>query len=97
MKANIPKVKIKFFGHVGEVFQKREAEIELEGVSNIREVLDLLCNSYERRRVIFNQSDQIRPDVTILKNGRNIYFLGGIQTELKKGDAIAIFPLIAGG
>jgi molybdopterin converting factor small subunit len=32
-----------------------------------------------------------------LLNGRNIYFLEGLQTELKDGDQIFIRPAAAGG
>ena len=97
MKANIPKVKVKFFGSIREVFQEKEREIELRNVPNIRDLLALLCDSYRRRQRIFDQSRQIRSGVIILKNGRNIYFLDGIQTGLKEGDIIAIFPPGAGG
>ena len=97
MKVNIPKVKVKLFASIREVFQEKEREFELERVSNIRELLDLLCNTYERRHRIFDQAGEIRADVTILKNGRHIYFLDGIQTELKEGDTIAIFPPVYGG
>lgn len=97
MKNNVAKVKVKLFGGLQEAFQEREREIELERASNIQELLDLLCNSYERRQKIFDQSGRIRSDINILKNGRNIYFLDGIQTELKEGDTIAIFPPAVGG
>ncbi len=97
MKNNVVKVRVKLFGGLQEAFQEREGKIELERASNIRGLLGLLCNSYERRQKIFDQSGQIRSDVNILKNGRNIYFLDGIQTELKEGDIIAIFPPIFGG
>jgi len=97
MKANIPKVKVKFFASMSDVFQEKEREIELERASNIRELLEFLCNTYERRQRIFDQSGQVRSDVTILKNGRHIYFLDGIQTELKEGDTISIFPPVYGG
>jgi len=97
MKPDSPQVKIEFYASMREVFQEKEREIELERASNIRELLEFLCNTYERRQRIFDQSGQIRSDVTILKNGRHIYFLDGIQTELKEGDTIAIFPPVYGG
>jgi len=97
MEVNIPKIKVKFFASMSDVFQEKEREIELKKASNIRELLEFLCNTYERRQRIFDQSGQIRSDVTILKNGRHIYFLDGIQTELKEGDTIAIFPPVYGG
>lgn len=97
MKNNIAKVKVKLYGDLPEVFQEREGEIDLERAPNIQGLLDLLCNSYERRQKIFDQSGQIRSDINIFKNGRNINFLDGIQTELKEGDTIAILPSLFGG
>jgi len=97
MEVNIPKIEVKFFASMSDVFQEKEREIELEKASNIRELLEFLCNTYERRQRIFDQSGQIRADVTMLRNGRHIYFLDGIETELKDGDTIAIFPPIYGG
>lgn len=97
MKVNIPEVKVKLFAGIREVFQEKETEIELERAPNIRELLEFLCNTYERRQRIFDQAGQVRSDITILKNGRHIYFLDGIQTELKEGDTISIFPPVYGG
>ena len=97
MQANIPKIKVKFITSMREIFQEKEREIELRNASNVQELLNLLCDSYERRQGIFYRSNKIRSDVTILKNGRNIHFLDGIQTELEEGDTIAIFPPVYGG
>jgi len=36
-------------------------------------------------------------DVNVLKNGRNIHFLNGLETPLSEGDVIALFPPAAGG
>ena len=97
MKANILKVKVKFFGGMSQVFKENERQIDLRNASNVQELLNLLCYSYEQRKRIFYQSNGIRADVSILKNGRNIYFLDGTQTELEDGDTVAIFPLMVGG
>jgi molybdopterin synthase sulfur carrier subunit len=99
MNTNITKAKVKveFYASMREVFQGKYREVELERPSNIRGVLNLLCNTYEQRHRIFDNSGQIRSDVNILKNGRHIKFLDSIETELKEGDIISIFPLIYGG
>ena len=38
-----------------------------------------------------------KPGNSILLNGQNIEFLGGIKAKLSDGDRVAIMPLIAGG
>jgi molybdopterin synthase sulfur carrier subunit len=97
VNTDIPKAKVQFFGNMREVFGEKEREIELRNAPNIQELLAVLCDSYRRRQKILDQSGQIRAGVVILKNGRNIHFLDGIQTGLKGGDTIAIFPLGVGG
>ena len=85
------------FGDLAEVFQAREMEAELEAASNIQGFLRLLCVSYERRTKIFERSGEVRADINILRNGRNIAFLNGVETELDDGDVVSVFPRMFGG
>jgi molybdopterin converting factor small subunit len=47
--------------------------------------------------MLFSAPDTFRDFVNILKNGRNIYFLAGLDTPLDDGDIITLFPPAAGG
>ncbi|MCK4961265.1 MAG: MoaD/ThiS family protein [Anaerolineales bacterium] len=91
------KAKVMFFTPFRELFGVKEREIELSGTPDVRGLLELLCDSDERREKIFGQSGELRPYVMIFKNGQPIQMSGGIQTELKDGDEIAIFPPVSGG
>ncbi len=91
------KVKVMFFAPFRELFGANEREIELEGASDVQELLNILCDSDERREKVFDQFGELRPYVMILKNGRPIQTLDGIRTELEEGDEIAIFPPVSGG
>ena len=46
---------------------------------------------------ILDDCGELKPYVNILKGGRNIRFIKGLNTELTEGDVIAIFPPLAGG
>ena len=46
---------------------------------------------------LLNQDGQILPGVMILVNGRNILHLQGVDTIVKGGDVVAIFPPGGGG
>ncbi len=91
------KVKVKFLAAFRELFNAREIEVELKSDSNMQQLLNLLCDSDERRQKILDPSGEIRSRVVILKNGRHIYQIDGMQTKLEEGDEIAIFPPMIGG
>ena len=57
------KIKVMFFAPFRELFGADESEIELKSAANVQELLSLLCNSYERREKIFDQSGELRPYV----------------------------------
>jgi len=86
-----------FFAPFRELFGVKESEIELSGTPDVRELLELLCDSDERREKIFSQSGELRSYIVIFKNGQPIQISGGIRTELEDGDEIAIFPPVSGG
>ena len=90
-------VKVKFFATFRELFKGKEIEVELESAPNVQKLLNYLCKSPKCRREILDRSGEPRPGVMILKNGRQIQSLDGIQTGLEAGDTIAMFPPLGGG
>ena len=96
MEAEKPKIKVKFFASLREVFGAKEREIEL-AVCDVQDVLDIVCDTEQRHQKIFDNAGKIRKEISILKNGRQIDFLDGLKTILQGGDAISIFPPIVGG
>ncbi len=90
-------VKIKTFANLREVFGG-EMKVDLkEGVI----LKDLLSPFYLRpeamEAIIDSESGEIKPSILILKNGRNIRFLGGLLAKLEDGDEVSIFPPLGGG
>ena len=97
MMEKVPKVEVQFFGNLQRVFQEKGKKVELSRAPHVRSLLGILCSSQEFRRELFNDNGDIRPDLTILRNGRNIVFLSGLDTELNDGDTVAIFHPLCGG
>ncbi len=91
------KVEATFYGLLKRVFQEEKKQIDLSNASNIRALLLILCNSRERRDRIFDEYGNVRQNISVFINGRNILFLKGLETELNAGDSVAIFPPMAGG
>ncbi|MFW9944077.1 MAG: ubiquitin-like small modifier protein 1, partial [Candidatus Sifarchaeia archaeon] len=79
------------------VGQKSIVELDLKEDANITELLNELLQDLQIKEALLDENEALRPDVTILKNGREIRFLDGLATRLDPGDEISVFPIVAGG
>ena len=92
------KVKVKFFGHLRDLAGTNAiVEIDLEEGATISQLLDALFLDSKSMKTLLDEKKEIKPDITLLKNGREIKFLEGMETRLNSGDEIAIFPVVVGG
>ncbi|MEA3453418.1 MAG: MoaD/ThiS family protein [Candidatus Caldatribacteriota bacterium] len=85
-------VKVKAFANLREVFGG-EISIKLKERAVLKNLLSpvfLLPEAVEA--IIDSESGEIKPTILILKNRRNIRFLGGLLTKLEDGDEVSIFP-----
>ena len=75
-----------------------QIRMDLPKGATIRSLLAELTGRYEGLDdLVFAAPDTLRDFVNILKNGRNVHFLAGLNTPLDEGDLIALFPPAAGG
>jgi MoaD family protein len=90
-------VTVKSFATLREVMDA-EFRTELIPAATVRSLLAELTGRYSGlHELLFSDPDTLRDLVNILKNGRNISFLAGLDTPLDDGDIIALFPPVAGG
>ncbi|MFO7792673.1 MAG: ubiquitin-like small modifier protein 1 [Candidatus Saliniplasma sp.] len=90
-------VKIKLFANLAESVGAKEIEVD---ALDVREAFETLEERYEKLHgEIFKDEEQqkIRDNITVIKDGRNITYLDGLDTELKDGDELSVFPLVGGG
>jgi molybdopterin synthase sulfur carrier subunit len=90
-------VQVDFHFTVQQVFGEKSMRVALNPPPTMKSLLDVLCTSSARYGQIFDDSGCLRGDVKILRNGRNVVFLDGLDTALENGDKIAIFPQVVGG
>lgn len=85
-------VKVRLFASMRDHAGVKDADVQGK---NVAEVLDSLVNAYPLLKTqIFKEDGDILPYVSVLLNGIAI---SDLDTELKIGDELAIFPSVGGG
>ncbi|MFW9848305.1 MAG: ubiquitin-like small modifier protein 1 [Candidatus Thorarchaeota archaeon] len=89
---------MKFYAHLrDQIGGLSTLELYLEDTARVAQVLEKICENIKIRNALLDEDQNVKDDITLLKNGREIKFLNGLETPLVEGDEIAIFPLVAGG
>ena len=90
-------VRVRFLAHLKTLFGAKERDVELAEPARIEDLLNILCDTPERRNDIFKADGSINPQVIVMKGGTNILSLQGLGTPLAAGDSVAILPFLIGG
>jgi len=91
-------ITIRTFADLREILGAKEQELAVPEGQTVGGLLQGLCEAHPTLRgKLFDSAGEIRPYIIILKNGRNITSLQQLDTPLDPGDAIALFPPVAGG
>ena len=71
--------------------------VQIEGAT-IRDVINNLEQSYPGlKERIYDEQNNIHRFVNVFVNDEDIRFLQDVETAVKPGDKVSIFPAIAGG
>lgn len=78
---------------------KKDQSLTLSDGATVLDVLDQLGKIYGLALYdrIFDATHQLNPGIAVFINGCVIFALAGLETQLKDGDAILIFPPVGGG
>jgi molybdopterin synthase sulfur carrier subunit len=93
------KVKIKTMGPFIEELGFKEKEIEVQG-NTIKDLIDRLKSLYGKsfiEKIVDESKNELKPFIKVLVNGIGIDTLSMLNTKLKDGDIVAIFPPVGGG
>ncbi|HHY93704.1 MAG TPA: MoaD/ThiS family protein [Firmicutes bacterium] len=91
-----PVVVVQLFATLREAAGTSRIEVEADTVREVLASLIQLRGEPLRAR-LFGPAGDLLDMLAVLVNGRNIRFLGGLDTVLKAGDTVSIIPPVAGG
>ena len=92
-------IQVKLYSLFRKYIDDRQVELDPETNKTIRDLIRSLDEKYESvfSEKLIGEEETINPGAIILVNGQNIHHLEQLDTELKDGDVLAIFPPSAGG
>ncbi|MFB6132548.1 MAG: ubiquitin-like small modifier protein 1 [Halanaeroarchaeum sp.] len=90
-------VEIRLFATFREAVGRKTLEREFPDDASIDTLLSALEEEFPDLEGSFVEDGEIVPQVNVLKNGREVPHLEGLETPIADGDTIAIFPPVAGG
>ncbi|MGY5878710.1 MAG: ubiquitin-like small modifier protein 1 [Candidatus Thorarchaeota archaeon] len=91
-------VSVTFYAHLRDLVDKKsKMGFDLKDGATVSNLVDELILDSKIKQHLLDESGAVKSDITLLKNGREIKFLNGMETLLESGDEIQIFPMVAGG
>ena len=88
-------IKVRFLLNFVNIFGRNAMEVKVSPDSEIRDLIDILFDSEEKRGYIFSRNNYLKGH--FLVNGVNIFGLNGLNTSLKENDEVVIMPNMSGG
>ena len=91
-------LQLKFFANFRAAVGQKLIEREFDAGANVGDVLAAIESEFpELAGDILDEEDNIKPQLSVLKNGREVIHIDGTETMLEDGDTLSIFPPVAGG
>lgn len=90
-------LELRFFATFREAVGQKTLEYEVADDATIFDLLDELESEYDGLVGNLLEDGELAPQINVLKNGREVLHMDGVETELEEGDTVAIFPPVAGG
>ncbi|SIR72718.1 ubiquitin-like small modifier protein 1 [Natronorubrum thiooxidans] len=94
-------IELRFFATFREAVGEKTRTRGFEDEATVGDVLGALETEYEglEGQLLEDGADglAIRPQLSVLKNGRDVVHMAGPETVLEDGDTLSVFPPVAGG
>ncbi|AUX08861.1 molybdopterin converting factor, small subunit [Halalkaliarchaeum desulfuricum] len=90
-------LELRFFATFRETVGTKTKTREFPDGAVVGDVLETLESEYEDLEGRLLDNGELAPHINVLKNGREVLHMEGLETELAEGDTLSIFPPVAGG
>ena len=89
---------LRFFANFRSAVGQKEINRGFEAGTTVGEVLAAVESEFpELAGDILDEEGNIKPQLSVLKNGREVIHMDGTGTALEDGDQLSVFPPVAGG
>lgn len=86
---------LRFFATFREAVGQKTLEREYPGETTVGDVLESLAEEYGMD--LFEDDGELRDQLSIMRNGKDVVHIEGRKTPLSDGDTLSVFPPVAGG
>lgn len=91
-------IELRTFATFRDAVGRKETALEFDGDRvTVGTVLASLEDEYDGLAGRLLDDGEIRPQLSVLKNGRDVVHMEGTETPLDDGDELSLFPPVAGG
>lgn len=90
-------LELRFFATFRTAVGQKTIHREYPDGTTVGDVLGSLEGEFEGLAGELVEDGEIREQLSVLKNGREVLHMEGIDTEMEDGDRLSVFPPVAGG
>jgi len=91
-------IQLRFFATFREAVGQKTIAREYDDGATVGDVLRALEAEFDGLEgELLDDVGDIRPQLSVLKNGREVLHMEGTATDLADGDTVSVFPPVAGG
>lgn len=91
------RLELRFFATFREAVGTKTIEREYTDGSVVGDVLTELEEEFGGLSGQLLENGELKPQINVLKNGREVLHMAGPETDLEEGDTLSVFPPVAGG
>lgn len=91
-------LELRFFATFRAAVGQKVLERQFEAGTTVGGVLTALESEFpELAGDLLDDEGEIKPQLSVLKNGREVVHIDGADTTMGNGDTLSVFPPVAGG